>query len=351
MRSTSRHRLSVRMGTAPVPALVEGMPPSLEPALRSWIQETAALKPDEAHHAMVRLDLVLPQADWDRYERELRKCEREQARLDARWEAEQVTRTESTRASRGPVVPLPPDPYVLFLAWGTEREVLWDVVDDLLCLLCTELPAPEKPPFVTWFSGSVRRTKRIVEPLDRLLVESRSVYEVTPNQRGLQRRMEAGLSEALNVAANAAESSGYLSARQYLERARDKLMAVHTDPSGAYVDVIRAVEAVACPMLLPRDQLPTLGKVRDHLRNADAKYEYVLTNKSGKPGNTGGVVAMLTDLWEGHSDRHAGGPREVPVSQEAAEAALTTATALVTLLSMRAVRPRTNAAAQRREAR
>jgi hypothetical protein len=274
----------------------------------------------------------------------------EQARLDARWEAKQATRTESTRADRAPVVPPPPDPYVLFLAWGTEREVLWDVVDDLLFLLCTEPPTPEKSPLVTWFNGSYRRTKRIVEPLNRLLVESRSVYEVTPNQRGLQRRMEAGLSEALNVAANAAESRGYLAARQYLERARDKLMAVHADPSGAYVDVIRAVEAVACPMFLPRDQLPTLGKVRDHLRNADAKYEYVLTDKSGKPGNTGGVVAMLTDLWEGHSDRHAGGPREVPVSQEAAEAALTIATALVTLFSSRAVRPRTNVVAQRQEA-
>ncbi|MFC8491842.1 hypothetical protein ACFUJU_13770 [Streptomyces sp. NPDC057235] len=351
MRPTSRHPLSVRMGTAPVPALMEGMPASLEPALRAWIQETAALNPAEAQHVMVRLDLVLPQVDWDRYERELRRHDREQARLDARWEAEQATRTEGARADRPPVVPLPPDPHVLFLAWGTEREALWDVVDYLLFSLCTEPPAPEKAPFATWLSGSERRTKRIVEPLNRLLVESRSVYEVAPDRRGLRRRMEAGLSEALNVAAHVAESNGYLAARQHLERARDKLMAMHTDPSSAYVDVIRAVESVACPMFLPRDQLPTLGKVRDHLRNAGAKYEYVLTDKSGKPGNTGGVVAMLTDLWEGHSDRHAGGPREVPVSQEAAEAALTTATALVTLLSGEAVRPRTDAAAQRREAR
>jgi hypothetical protein len=320
------------------------MPESLEPALRAWIQETAAHDPKEALHVTVRLDLVLPQSDWDRYEHQLRLCEEEQARLDARWEAEQATRADGIRIGRAPRVPLPPDPYALFLAWGTEREVLWDVVDDLLFCLCTEPPAPERSPVVTWFRGNVRRTKRIVEPLNRLLVESRSVYEVTPDQRGLQRRMEAGLSEAVNRAGNAAESNGYLAARQHLQRARDKLMAVHADPSGAYVDVIRAVEAVACPMFLPRDQLPTLGKVRDHLRNAEAKYEYVLTDKSGKPGNTGGVVAMLTDLWEGHSDRHAGGPREVPVSKEAAEVALSIAAALVTLFSSRAVRLRMAAA-------
>ncbi|MFD6346625.1 hypothetical protein ACFWF9_18125 [Streptomyces roseolus] len=327
------------------------MPESLEPALRTWIEETAARNPGEAAHVMVRLDLVLPQADVDAYVREQRRRDREQARLDARWEAEQAARPEGTRGGRPPVLPEPADPCVLYLAWGTEREVLWDVVDALLFLLCTEPPAPEKQPVVTWLSGRTRRTKRIVEPLNRLLVESRSVYEVAPDRRGLQRRMEAGLSEALNTAANAAETSGYLAARRSLDRARDKLMAVHSDPSGAYVDAIRAVEAVACPMFLPRDPLPTLGKVRDHLRNADAKYAYVLTDKSGKPGDTRGVVAMLTDLWEGHSDRHAGGPREVPVTQEAAEAALTIATALVTLLSKRAVRLRPDAATRHREAR
>ncbi len=340
------------MGSAPVPALVEGMPESLEPALRAWIQDTADHSPREAQHVMVRLDLVLPQAYADAYERELRKRDREQARLDARWEAEQAGRTESTRATLRPqVLPLPLDPRVRFLAWGAEREDLWDVVDALLFLLCTEPPAPERQPIVAWFSGAARRTRRIVEPLNRLLVESRSVYEVAPDRRGLRRRMEAGLSEALDTAADAAESGGYPAARRSLDRARDKLMAVHADPSGAYVDAIRAVEAVACPLFLPRDQLPTLGKVRDHLRNADAAYAYVLTDKSGKPGDTGGVVAMLTDLWEGHSDRHAGGPREVPVSQEAAEAALTIATALVTLLSKGAVQRRTDATPRRPVAR
>ena len=103
--------------------------------------------------------------------------------------------------------------------------------------------------------------------------------------------MEAGLSDGLVLASGAAESSGYLEARRHLERARDELFAVHADPSGAYGDVIRAVEAVACPMFLPRDALPTLGKVRHHLQDAGAKYEYVLTDESGTRGTTAGVVA------------------------------------------------------------
>jgi hypothetical protein len=42
-------------------------------------------------------------------------------------------------------------------------------------------------------------------------------------------------------AAGAADSSGYLEARRHLERARDKLLAVHADPSGAYVGMVRTV--------------------------------------------------------------------------------------------------------------
>ena len=325
---------------------MEGVPASLEPALRNWIKETAAQDPEETQHVLIRLELALPKSYLDRHQRELTKREAKQAELTAQWKAEKTTRAESAYVARQPFVPLPENPYVIFLAYGTEREILWDVVDDLLFVLCTEPLPPETSPVAAWFKGDAKRTKRIIEPLNRLLAEYRSVYEVTPDQRSLHRRVEAGLSDAIDLASGMAENGGYPAARRHLERARDKLFAVHADPSSAYVDVIRAVEAVACPVFLPRDPLPTLGKVRDHLRAAAAKYEYVLTDKSGTPGTTSGVIAMITDLWEGHSDRHAGGPQEVPVSQEAAEAALTIAAGLVTLFSRRAVRPRAHAKGQ-----
>jgi hypothetical protein len=175
-----------------------------------------------------------------------------------------------------------------------------------------------------------------------LLEESRSVYEISPDQRGLQRRMEVFLAESVDRASASAEIAGYPMARVHLARAQDRLFALHPDPSGVYVEVILAVEAVASPLFLPNDQLPTLGKVRDHLRAAGDKYEYALANKSGTPTSTDGVVAMLSDLWEGHSDRHAGGPRSVQVSEESALVAFTIAVALVTLFSNGAVRQRCN---------
>ena len=264
------------------------------------------------------------------------------------WEAEQAARPQDDSVSvlsslerRPPHVPMPWDPHVLFLAYGTESEILWDVVDELLQVFCTEPLPPETNAAIAWFKGGqAKRTGRITGPLNRLLEESRSVYEITTDQRGLRRRMEASLGEGLQQASSVAGDAGYPAARLHLARCRDRLFALHPDPSGAYVEAILSVEAVACPMFPPREKLPTLGKVLAHLRNADRKYEYVLTDKSGTPGSTAGVAAMISDLWEGHSDRHAGGPLSVPVTQESAEAALTIATSLVTLFSKGAVRPR-----------
>jgi len=347
MRST-RERLSVRLGAAPVPALVEGVPPSLESALREWIRGTAALDPAEASHVLIRLDLVLPGEYVERYRRQVAEQKARQAELDAQWKAAREARRARGEEEDGfarfeerPFVPAPVSPYVLFLAQGTPTDVLWDLVDDLLGVFGSEPPAPGTSPLFTWFNADDRRARKITESLGRLLAESRSVYEIAPDRRGLRRRMPASLGDAFAGACVAAETGGYADAQMYLTLARDKLFALRPDPSGAYVEMIRAVEAVACPLFARSDRVPTLGKVLAHLRDAGAKYEYVLTDKSGTRGTTEGVVGMIRDLWEGHSDRHAGGPKCIPVAQEPAEAGLTIATALVTLFSRGAVRLRT----------
>jgi hypothetical protein len=93
-------------------------------------------------------------------------------------------------------------------------------------------------------------------------------------------------------------------------------------------------------MFLPNESEPTLGKVRAHLRDAARTYQFVLPGRD-RAGSIDGVTGMITDLWEGHSDRHAGGPSYVQVSQEAAEAAFTLAVSLVTIFSSTAVSQRT----------
>jgi hypothetical protein len=346
-------RLSVREGTA-LAVAQEGVPASLEPALRAWIWETISLDPDQAERVMIRLDLELPDTYWQNYQQELEKSEAEQARLDAVWGEKRAKAEKAAEAKPATTLiaamptyvaremaPEPPNPYAEYLADGTDTTVLWDVVDDLLHSLCIE-PLPPGTPWTATLGkrGALKRTKQIVGSLRPLLEDSRSVYEISPNQRGLQRRVDAVLAEAVDRAGQGADTAGYPQARIHLEKARQKLLDRHPDPSGAYVEVIRAVEAVACPMFLPNETLPTLGKVLGRLKAEDEKYEYALTSKQGTPGGIDSVIGMISSIWEGHSDRHAGGPLSVPVTHEAATTGITIAAALVTVFSSGAVRRR-----------
>lgn len=337
--------LAVRESTDTV-LLREGVPASVEPALRTWIFETAKLDEDEAEHALIRLNLVLPESYWERYRQEVAVYAAKQAELDAQWQAKQATaRKAGTSTALVPMninlAPAPVNPHVRFLAHGAPAEILWYVADDLLRALCTE-PLPADPPITTFARkfSALRRTKKITTSLRRLLDESRSVYEIAPDNRGLQRRIDMALAQQAEQAEGLAMEAGRPAARQHLAAARAKLFMLRPEPGAAYAEAIRAVEAVANPVLLPRQQYPTLSLARDHLRDAAAKYEFAIPGKNGAPGEVTLVVDMLTTLCGGHSDRHAGGPNNMPVTQESAEAAFGLAVTLVAWFAGGAVRRR-----------
>lgn len=69
--TSTRNRLSVREGFSPAPTLREGVPSSVEEALRDWIWQAASQDSEVVKHAMIRLDLVLPAAYRETYEKQL----------------------------------------------------------------------------------------------------------------------------------------------------------------------------------------------------------------------------------------------------------------------------------------
>ncbi|NEA24574.1 hypothetical protein [Actinomadura bangladeshensis] len=350
--TVSREPLAAREGQGRT--LREGIPSSLEPSLRKWIESTADLDATEAEHALIRLDLMLPDSYRQRYQRELRQQRARQAELDAQRDARLAEiRARSSAAAETPTAALyvprqfaaaPTSPYARFLAYGTPTEILWHVVDDLLAALCIA-PPPHNAPITTLARnyGRQRRTRKITASLRRLLEESRSVYEIRPDQRGLRRRVQVTAGEAVERSGGFAEAAGRPVARHYLLQAQSKVYALQPDPGGAYADAIRAVEEVANPLLLPRDPYPTLSKARNHLRDAADKYEFAIPDRAGGPGPVTPVLEMLNALCSGHSDRHAGGPNNAPVTQESAEAAFTMAMTLVHWFSTGAIRRRPSA--------
>jgi hypothetical protein len=124
----------------------------------------------------------------------------------------------------------------------------------------------------------------------------------------LERRSAAPVREAI-------EDMGPTSdrARHHLLAARENLAGRDVDASGAYREAIRAVEAIAKPVILPNDSLATLGKMIGVLKDRPAKWETTL-------GSVEDVRRDMETVWKGQRDRHGTDDESVPLSVSAGEA-------------------------------
>jgi hypothetical protein len=302
---------------------------------------------------MIRLDLVVPTSyleDYARaratYEQELR--ERKQ-KIDAALAAREAAGQSPSTAvmpysveSRYPYPLWPSSPRLRFLAYGTQSEQLLEVIDGVLALLPYKPASPATTDPVVQLVRRARnalRNKDQREVLQQLLYDGHMIYRVRSDGLGLERRVSPVAQAQAITAADAAEQAGFPAAGERLLAAWNSIYALKPDPSGAYRDAIRAVEAVANPLFLPTAQAPTLGQVIRHLDERGSDYEMVIARKTGRPADVSGVLGMMRLLWEGHRDRHEGGPTTAPITPESAEGAVAIAVMLVHLLSNDSIRP------------
>lgn len=83
---------------------------------------------------------------------------------------------------------------------------------------------------------------------------------------------------------------------------------------------MKAVEAVACPLVSPNNNRATLGTVKRDLTNQANNWELALCGSDGKLSGVDRLIRMVALLWEGQS-RHAGSPNSRRQTQTEAEAA------------------------------
>jgi hypothetical protein len=174
--------------------------------------------------------------------------------------------------------------------------------------------------------------------LSTILNDGGSAYRVRDDKRGLERRTDAVVSASAKRVIDATKASGRDKAAQFLRDAWTSTYGLHPEPGDAYADAVRAVEEVSIPLLLPRASAPTLGAVRSTLDQGRANYELVIADKDAKPSSIDMVVGMISTLWFGHRDRHAGHPTSISITQESAEMALHTAITLVHYFNSGAIR-------------
>jgi hypothetical protein len=165
--------------------------------------------------------------------------------------------------------------------------------------------------------------RKWAESLDDLLRDGGSTWEVTDVSDGFQltRRVVGPVVDVLERTATEATR-----AHAHLAAAWSKLTGRNPDPSGAYREAVRAVEAVAKPIILPDNDQATLGQMVAALRDKPEKWTTTI-------GSVADVRAQMEATWTNQLDRHGTDDETVPlnVSPEQADAAFSTCLNLVRL--------------------
>ena len=158
--------------------------------------------------------------------------------------------------------------------------------------------------------------------LDRLLMQGGSAWEVTPSGENTYQLSRRALGPVLDVLEQTGSEA--TRAHNHLIAAWTKLMGRNPDPSGAYRESVRAVEAVAKPVILPNDDRATMGSMIAALRDKPEKWTVTL-------GSVEGVRVQMEGVWKGQLDRHGTDDETVPlnVSQAEADAAFSSCLSLV----------------------
>jgi hypothetical protein len=169
--------------------------------------------------------------------------------------------------------------------------------------------------------------------LEQILADAGSAWRVVRvnGRYALVRRLAEAVQGSVDQAIAADQRAGH-----FLQDSFITCYGRDPDPSVAYREAIRAVEAVACPALLPDNRAATLGTVRACLEQGpDEKFAITLGEIQSEVGprtNPRITLAHMTGLlWKSQFDRHGAGDEPTPpgITREQAEAALHLASTLV----------------------
>jgi len=249
--------LSQRYGEPPDEELYEGIPTHLMGPLVTWVSDNAYEQMAETIALRLRIDLRTHEFG-----------------------------TQSLGALIGKTSPYPD----LFL----------DVIDLILLL------DHEENPF----------HPRAAEALERILSLGGSLWRVAADQRSLEQRVDETTRDAATTLIDQQTT-----ASSHLASAWHYCYGRNPNPSRAYSESIKAVEAAAVPVISPRNPRATLGTVLRDLGVSQTHWQLAIRGPDGT-GDITPLLTMIRLLWQGQSDRHGGITPTAAPTQSAAEMAV-----------------------------
>jgi hypothetical protein len=171
-------------------------------------------------------------------------------------------------------------------------------------------------------NGDDGTSRVLAKSLDVILRQGRSAFRVREDRSGLEDRIDPTATE---------RADGLLQqstrASDHLRRAWDGVYGLKKNPSHAYHEAVKAVEAAAIPVAVPRKASATLGDVLGDMKAHGEKRYLVALDPSGNQKPVvpiESVIGMIELLWKSQYDRHGTPDESTPASvrEEEAEAAL-----------------------------
>jgi hypothetical protein len=222
-----------------------------------------------------------------------------------------------------------------FLAYETRANQLLEIADAMLDLFCQQIDEelsgaffadPHRAHFLESRERQLTRAQGSLKTsLQDMLTDSRSVYRVREDSRGLERRSSAMAAAAATQAARiAAGSPAAGSAAWHLSAAWDAAHALQPDPGKAYSEAIKAVEAAAHAVIEPANSEATLGTMIAAIYADPTRFRLAISRARVRT-----LVAMMSLLWAGQTSRHGAKTVTRLETQEAAEMAVQLAVTLV----------------------
>jgi hypothetical protein len=154
-------------------------------------------------------------------------------------------------------------------------------------------------------------SQQVVE-IAELLTSGRSAWRVAVSDEGragLLRRFVGPVEESLEDVRSASER-----AHHHLADARDKTFGTKPSPTAAWASAIRAVEAVAGPVVTPNDPRPQLWRIVPAINDKPSKWTYPL----GGPEIVAAMAAALATTDQRHGTDDETVPLEATRDQAAA---------------------------------
>ncbi|MFD5110557.1 hypothetical protein [Streptomyces cinereoruber] len=197
-----------------------------------------------------------------------------------------------------------------FLAGGTTKERLLDVVNAVLSLNMPPELRPFSPANPAWnsrrhYGGTHANSERerAITALEDMLSLAGSAYRVNDARTGLELRVDTTAQRAFAHTLAGARTPQSGSAADHLAAAWKAAYGQNPDPGKAYSEAIKAVESASQAVIEPKNPMATLGKMLVTIKDSPQKFSTAIPTPDGDH-DIDLVAGMMRRLWKGQTARH-----------------------------------------------